>query len=117
MGDGIVAHKKGLRRLGVIGGLGALGSADVFFKLVKSSPAPCGRDQLDLLFEQHPFAEDDSSGSELFSANARKLYVFDMIRNFEQRKVEAVILPCFISHTFLDELKSEIKLPVVSVME
>ena len=117
MGDGIVAHKKGLRRLGVIGGLGALGSADVFFKLVKSSPAPCGRDQLDLLFEQHPFAEDDSSGSELFSANARKLYVFDMIRNFEQRKVEAVILPCFISHTFLDELKSEIKLPVVSVMD
>ena len=112
-----MVHKKGSRRLGVIGGLGALGSADVFFKLVKSSPAPCGRDQLDLLFEQHPFAEDDSSGSESFSANARKLYVFDMIRNFESRKVEAVILPCFISHTFLDELKPEIKLPVVSVMD
>jgi aspartate racemase len=40
-----------------------------------------------------------------------------MIRGFEQRKVDAVILPCFISHAFLDELIPEIRLPVVNLME
>ena len=104
------------RRFGIIGGLGALGGADIFFKLVKASPTQSGREHLDLVFEQHPFEEGEAAGSENASANARKLYVFDTIKRFEQRQVDAVILPCFISHTFLDELKPEIKLPVVDIM-
>ncbi len=107
----------GSHRFGVVGGLGSLGGADIFFKLVKSSPAPDGRHQCDIIFEQHPFDEGGFPGGSDASVNARKLYVFDMIRNFEQRKVDAVILPCFISHTFLDELKPEIRLPVVNIME
>ena len=102
---------------GIIGGLGALGGADIFFKLVKSSPTQSGKEHFDLIFEQHPFEESDAAGSENANANARKLYVFDMIKRFEPRHVNAVILPCFISHTFLDELKPEVKLPVVNIME
>ena len=115
--EGIVIRKAGTRRFGIIGGLGALGGADIFFKLLKSLPAHGGRDQSDIIFEQHPFEESDQPGGEAASANARKLYVFDMIRSFEQRKVDEVILPCFISHTFLDELKPEIRLPVANIME
>jgi aspartate racemase len=112
-----VIRKSGTRRFGIIGGLGALGAADIFFKLVKSSPAHGGRDQSDIIFEQHPFDESDLPGDEMASANARKLYVFDMIRGFEERRADDVILPCFISHTFLDELMPEIRLPVVNIME
>lgn len=49
------------QRFGVIGGLGALGGADIFFKLVKLTPSPDGREQSDIIFEQHPFAERDRS--------------------------------------------------------
>jgi aspartate racemase len=112
-----VSRNAGSRRFGVIGGLGSLGGADIFFKLVKSSPALDGRNQCDIIFEQHPFDEGRLAGGSEANANARKIYVFDMIRNFEQRKVDAVILPCFISHTFLEELKPEIRLPVVNIME
>lgn len=112
-----MTHKAATRRFGVIGGLGALGGADIFFKLVKLTPSPDGCAQSDIIFEQHPFAEHDLPGNEAASVNARKLYVFDMIRRFEQRAVDTVIMPCFISHTFLDELKPEIRLPVVDIME
>lgn len=105
------------RRFGIVGGLGALGAADVFFKLVKALPARSGSRQPELIFEQHPFREDDFPGEESASQNGRKLYVFDMIRRFESRGVDAVVLPCFISHTFLDELKSEVRLPIVDLME
>ena len=105
------------RRFGVIGGLGSLGGADIFFKLVKLTPSSGGRDQFDVVFEQHPFEEDGQPGKADANVNGRKLYVFDMIRNFEQRKVDAVILTCFISHTFLDELRPEIHVPVVNIME
>ena len=59
-------HEQGRRSFGVIGGLGPLASADLFFKLVKSTPATVDADHFDVVFEQHPFrgagARDRKSG-------------------------------------------------------
>ena len=77
---------------------------------------PDSRSHCDLIVEQHPFAEGDDAGHAGSNHTARKLYVFDTIKGFERRGVETVLLPCFISHTFLDELRAEIKLPVVDIM-
>lgn len=112
-----MTRKTGRKCFGIIGGLGALAGADVFFKLVKSTPAYSDNEHFDIIFEQHPFEENIANGGERARLNARKFYIFDMIRGFEQRKVDAVILPCFISHTFIDELNAEIRLPIVNIME
>lgn len=104
----------GRKSFGVVGGLGAIAGADVFFKLVA---ATCNeKDRYDIVFEQHPFREPHTAGAENSDQNARKLYVFDQLRRFEQRKIDAVILPCFISHVFLHELKSEVDVPIVDMM-
>jgi len=105
------------RSLGVIGGLGAIGSVDIFYKLVKLVAARGEGENLDVIFEQHPFEEEPTPGAENARTTARMLYVFDLIRQFEQRKVDAVVIPCFISHTFLDEIKAEVGLPIISMME
>lgn len=104
-------------RYGIVGGLGSLGAADIFFKLVKAVPSTGAAEQPELIFEQHPFSEGSAPGESLAPQSGRKLYVFDMIRQFEARRVDAVILPCFLSHTFIDELKAESRLPIVSMME
>lgn len=102
---------------GIIGGLGALASADFYNKLVKFIPNRSSKELMDIVIEQHPFAEDDKAGNENANLNARKLYVFDLVRDFERRKVNSVILPCFICHTFFDELVSESELPIINIME
>ena len=102
---------------GIIGGLGALAGADVFFKLVKATPSPSGRNEFDFVFEQRAFDAGNAPGELLASQVARKLYIYDRIKDFEKRKVDTVILPCFISHTFLGELHKEVKLPIVNMME
>ncbi|PWD69245.1 aspartate racemase [Dickeya dianthicola] len=104
-------------RYGIVGGLGSLGAADIFFKLVKAVPSASGAEQPELIFEQHPFAEGNAPGESSAAQSGRKLYVFDMIRQFENRRVDAVLLPCFLSHTFIDELKAESRLPIVSMMD
>lgn len=103
-------------RLGIVGGLGSLGAADLFFKLVQALPCGTADEQAELIFEQHPFREGARPGDASASQNGRKLHVFDMIRAFESR-VDAVVLPCFISHTFIDELKGEVRLPIIDLME
>lgn len=110
-------RKASKKCFGIIGGLGAIAGADLFFKLVKATLANGGNEQFDIVFEQHPFDEADVAGGENANPNGRKLYIFDLIKQFEQRKVDVVIVPCFISHTFIDELKSELKLPIVNLME
>ena len=105
------------KRFGIVGGLGPLASADIFYKLIRHTPAGTDQEHFDIVFEQRRFDERPASGdNERFEPTARKLYVFNLIKRFEEQKLDAVILPCFISHTFLDELKAEIKLPVVNMM-
>jgi aspartate racemase len=102
------------RKFGVVGGLGPLASADVFFKLVKATHAASNTVPADAIFEQHPF-EGAGAGSAV--TMARKLYIFDMIRDFERRGVTTVVLPCFLSHTFIDELKTNTLLPIVDIVD
>ncbi|GAB3627604.1 hypothetical protein GCM10027419_24550 [Pandoraea terrae] len=102
------------RRFGVVGGLGPLASADVFFKLVKSTPAASDEEHFDVVFEQHPFQSPGTGGE---ATTQRKLYIFDMMRSFEKRGVSTVLLPCFLSHTFIDELKANSSLQIVDIVE
>jgi len=112
------------RKYGIIGGLGPLASADVFFKLAQATPASSDADHADAIFEQYPFrCSSASSGSVsepgLRSAptTARKLYIFDMIRDFEKRGVTTIVLPCFLSHTFIDELNDNTTLRIANIVE
>ena len=104
----------GRRKYGVVGGLGPLASADVLFKLVHATPATPDAERAEMIFEQCAF---EGSGLTSAATMARKLYIFDMIRGFEQRGVTTVVLPCFLSHTFIDELKANTRLQIVDIVE
>lgn len=103
--------------LGIIGGLGAIAGADLYFKLAKCAAAGGFGEKVDIIFEQHSFEEPGVAGLENANPNARKLYIFDLIKQFERREVDKILIPCFISHTFFDELTAEIELPIVSIMD
>lgn len=105
-----------LHRFGIVGGLGTLGPADLFFKLAQALPSVAGAGAAGLLFEQHPFREGLHPGAAGASLNSRKLYVFDLLRQFEARGAQAALLPCFLSHTFLPELRAELRMPVIDMM-
>ena len=102
------------RKLGIVGGLGPLASADVFFKIVKATSASSDVEHSPVIFEQRPFK---GAGAGSRATTERKLYIFDLIRDFERRGVTMVVLPCFLSHTFIDELKANTRLPIVDIVE
>ena len=101
------------RSFGVVGGLGALAGADVFFKLIKSTPAASDAEHLDVVFEQHP----EQSGDAGVASSERKLYIYDTIRAFEKRGITTVVLPSFVSHTYIDELRENSRIEIVDMLE
>jgi aspartate racemase len=102
--------------VGVIGGLGAIGSADLYAKVTRTAAKTAVKDRVKVLFGQQAFDDADMAGAENAQTNTRKLYVFDMLREFEQRRTSAVLLPCFISHTFIDEVQAEIGVPIIDMV-
>ena len=102
------------RSLGVIGGLGPLASADFLLKLVEATEAHADAGSFDIVFEQRPFAR---AADPSIVTTARKLYIFDMIGDFRERGIGTVVLPCFLSHTFMEELQANSPLPIADMLE
>lgn len=106
-----------VHKIGVIGGLGALACADLFFKLTRSRQVLAEQFHCHLLLEQQAF--DDAAVPLYKGVNiaSRKFYVYEMCKVFEARGIERVMLPCFASHTFLDEVQAQLSLRILDMME
>lgn len=101
------------RSLGVVTGAAQLASADVLCRLTAAWDRPGAARPYDLILEQRSW-QGPASQSE---ANSQfKIHVFDTMRAFERRGVEAIVLPCFLSHTFIEELSANVAVPVVNIM-
>ncbi|WP_349606401.1 amino acid racemase [Cupriavidus sp. DF5525] len=102
---------------GIIGGLGMLAGADLFLKLVKSRAVMADQGRYHFLFEQYPFRDVAMPLVCDASMTGRKLHVFKTCQFFEGRNVDAVLMPCFASHTFRDELQAELAMPIVNILD
>ncbi|MFM0413599.1 cysteate racemase [Paraburkholderia aromaticivorans] len=101
------------RSLGVVTGAAQLASADVLCRMNAAWQRHGAARPFDLVLEQQSW-QGPASQSEV-SAQF-KIHVFDTLRAFEKRGVEAIVLPCFLSHTFIDELSANIAVPVANIM-
>lgn len=111
------SHKASVvRKLGIVGGLGSLAGGDLFFKLVKSRAVLEDQGRYHFLFEQHPFKDVLLPLDQGASMTSRKFYVFQVCKSFEDSGFDAVMLPCFASHTFRAEIEEELGIPVLDMM-
>lgn len=104
-------------RFGIVGGLGARAGADILNQLVRLTPVKSESDHRDITFEQKPLVEAVSVASTEYSPIHRKFYVFDALSRMEKNGCDVAMLPCFITHTFIEELRSEIGLKLISITE
>lgn len=103
-------------KLGIVGGLGSLAGGDLFYKLVQSRAVLEDQGRYHFLFEQHPFKDVLLPLDEGASMTSRKFYVFQVCKALEAGGLDAVMLPCFASHTFREEIQAELGIPVLDMM-
>lgn len=104
-------------KLGIVGGLGAHAGADILNRLVQMTPVRSEGDHREIIFEQHPLREEISPDSQDYIPTHRKFYVFETLYRMQERGCDAALLPCFITHTFLNELESELNIRLISMMQ
>lgn len=101
------------RSLGVVTGASPLASVDVLSRMSTGWRRPGVAKPFDFVLEQQAWPGPVLSGA---ASAPFKIHVFDTIRSFEKRGVDAIVLPCFLSHTFIDELSANVALPIANIM-
>lgn len=105
------------RCIGIIGGLGRLASADIHGKLLQRIASSAHPANYQVLYEQHHFPGEDAELTSHRELDGRKLYIYDMVQRYQSAGADGVMLPCFVSHTFLPQLRAELRLPIISLMD
>ena len=100
---------------GVVGGLGALAGADFLQHLIRATAVDPER--YAIAFEQQSFPGDRLPADVAYDPTGRKLHAFSLIRRLELRGIDVILLPCFISQTFLDEIAPNISTPIFGLMD
>ncbi|RKE36820.1 aspartate racemase [Paraburkholderia sp. BL23I1N1] len=101
------------RSLGVVTGASPLAGVDVLSRMSVAWRWPGAAKPFDFVLEQQAWQGPASPGT---ASSLFKIHVFDTIRAFEKRGVDAIVLPCFLSHTFIDELSANVALPIANIM-
>jgi len=102
------------RSFGIIGGLSPIADADLLSKLIEATERHIDAGLFEIVFEQRPFARTDGPSA---ADTARMLYIFNRIDSFKERGIGTVVLPCFLSHTFMEELQENSPLPIADMIE
>lgn len=102
------------RSFGIIGGLSPIADGDLLSKLIEATERHVDAGQFEIVFEQRPFARTDGPSA---ADTARMLYIFNRIDSFKARGIGTVVLPCFLSHSFMEELKENSPLPIADMIE
>ncbi|CDF79537.1 aspartate racemase [Formosa agariphila KMM 3901] len=106
-----------MEKIAVIGGLGALSGADLFFKLLKNKTALKNQEHYHFMFEQQPYSQIASALFTEQDIKSRKFYTFNLCQNFEQKAVSKILMPCFASHSFIEELQKETSITIVNIFD
>ncbi|SIT47048.1 Aspartate racemase [Paraburkholderia ribeironis] len=104
------------RSLGVVTGTAQLASADILSRMSGLSCRSGAAQPFDLVLEPRVWQGPVAAHAANAANAAFRIHVFDLMRGFEKRGVDAIVLPCFLSHTFIDELSANLAVPVANIM-
>ncbi|MBN3757098.1 aspartate/glutamate racemase family protein [Paraburkholderia sp. Tr-20389] len=106
----------GRRALGMVGGAARLASVDVLRKMHDANATARTFRPLNIAVECASNSGRRESDSCTAGSAEHQLRTFDAIRDFEQRDVPAVALPCFESHLFIDALQQNTHIAIVDMI-
>jgi len=103
--------------IAVVGGLGTLAGGDLFFKLIKNKKVLENQLNYHFVFEQQPYSQINIPLHTEADIKSRQFYSYNSCKDFENKNVTKILLPCFASHSFIKELQEEIHVPIVNIYD
>ncbi|OGV50219.1 MAG: hypothetical protein A2017_00180 [Lentisphaerae bacterium GWF2_44_16] len=108
--------------IGIVGGLCPLATADIYLKAMKEVKSRHGdADYPDIIIsaaleqEERGNSFDDSSVRN-YDMSHRVLYIYQVTRELKERGVDRILVPDFLSYSFVKTISDNIKVPLVDIV-
>ena len=105
------------RRLGVLGGMGPLATADFMVKLVSATPAATDQEHIPVVVYSVPQTPDRAKAILTDGAVSPVPAMLDGLRTLEAAGAEAIAIPCITAHYWFDELCAASAVPLLHITD
>jgi len=104
------------KTIGILGGMGPEATLDCFAKIIKNTPAKKDQDHLRVIIDSNPRIPDRPAAISGRGQSPVSAMVHGC-RCLELAGADFIIIPCVTAHFFLEEVRQEVKLPILSIFD
>lgn len=104
------------KTIGILGGMGPEATLDCFAKIIKNTPAKNDQDHLRVIIDSNPKVPDRTAAIIGEGKSPVPLLVAGC-RCLQKAGAGFIIIPCVSAHFFIEEVRQQIKLPILSIFD
>jgi len=102
--------------IGILGGMGPEATIDLFYKIIKSTPAGKDQEHLRIIIDNNPKIPDRTAAI-LGKGEDPLPALQETARNLEKAGADFIIIPCNTAHYFLPLIQESVKIPILNMIE
>jgi len=102
--------------IGILGGMGPEATIDLFYKIIKFTPAEKDQDHLRIIIDNNPKIPDRTAA--ILGKGENPLPALqETAQNLEKAGADFIIIPCNTAHYFLSQIQKSVKIPILNMIE
>ena len=102
--------------IGILGGMGPEATIDLFYKIIKFTPAEKDQDHLRIIIDNNPKIPDRTAAI-LGKGEDPLPALRETAQNLEKAGADFIIIPCNTAHYFLPSIQKSVKIPILNMIE
>ena len=104
------------KTVGIIGGMGPEATLDLFYKIIKATPAKKDQDHIHIIIDNFPQIPDRNAFF-LGRGESPLPYILKSVKILEKANVDVLCMSCNTAHYFVEDIRKATQLPFISIVE
>ncbi len=102
--------------IGILGGMGPEATVDLFYKIIKFTPAEKDQDHLRIIIDNNPKIPDRTAAI-LGKGEDPLPALQESARNLEKAGADFIIIPCNTAHYYISQIQESVNIPILNMIE
>jgi aspartate racemase len=102
--------------IGILGGMGPEATIDLFYKIIKSTPAEKDQEHLRIIIDNNPKIPDRTAAI-LGKGEDPLPALQETARNLEKAGADFIIIPCNTAHYYIPQIQESVDIPILNMIE
>ncbi|HCL90990.1 MAG TPA: aspartate racemase [Candidatus Atribacteria bacterium] len=102
--------------IGILGGMGPEATIDLFYKIIKSTPAEKDQDHLRIIIDSNPKIPDRTAAI-LGKGEDPLTALQETAKNLEKAGADLIIIPCNTAHHYISQIQESVNIPILNMIE